>query len=93
MTALEKQQLISAVTTAIETVFDGEENSKVKQDKPTEMLTIKECTVAVKGLNEFTVRQLVARNEIPYVRCGIGKRGKILIPKAALIEYLNGRKE
>lgn len=41
-----------------------------------EMLTIKECTEAVKGLNEYTVRQLIARKEIPSIRTGQGKRGK-----------------
>ena len=54
------------------------------------MLTIKECTQEIRGLNEFTIRQLIARNEIPFVRAGQGKNGKILIPKAALIAYLNG---
>ena len=41
MTTLERQRLISAITTAIENVFDGENKSEVEQqDKPTEMLTI-----------------------------------------------------
>lgn len=54
------------------------------------MLTIKECTEAVKGLNEYTVRQLIARKEIPSIRTGQGKRGKILVPKAALLRYFVG---
>ncbi len=59
-----------------------------------EMLTVKECCNAVKGLNEYTVRQLVARNELPYIRCGEGKRGKkILIPKSALSAYFSGGRE
>ncbi|MGN0680034.1 MAG: hypothetical protein ACI4JS_10255 [Oscillospiraceae bacterium] len=52
-----------------------------------EMLTIKECIEAVKGLNEYTVRQLIARKEIPSIRTGQSKRGKILVPKAALLRY------
>ncbi|MBE6861481.1 MAG: helix-turn-helix domain-containing protein [Ruminococcus sp.] len=55
-----------------------------------EMLTVKECTQAIKGLSEHTVRQLVAQKKIPYIRTGQGKRGKILISKAALLEYLGG---
>ena len=45
---------------------------------------------AVKGLNEYTVRQLIARKEIPSIRTGQGKRGKILVPKAALLRYFVG---
>lgn len=55
---------------------------------PVEMLTIKECAKAVTGLSEHTIRQLVAQEKIPYIRTGKGKRGKILISKAALLEYL-----
>ncbi len=56
--------------------------------RPVEMLTIKECAEAVNGLSEHTVRQLVAQNKIPHFRTGQGKRGKILINKSALFEYL-----
>ena len=55
-----------------------------------EMLTIKECSEAVKGLSEHTVCQLVAQEKIPYIRTGHGKRGKILISRSALLEYLGG---
>ena len=64
-------------------------DSSAAPDK-VEMLTIKECTQEIRGMNEFTIRQLIARNEIPFIRAGQGKNGKILIPKAALIAYLNG---
>ena len=57
-----------------------------------EMLTIRECTEAVKGLNEYTVRQLVLHKELPSIRTGQGKRGKILVPKAALMAYFTGGK-
>ena len=90
MTTFERQQLITAITTAIETVFDGEEREDVKQDKPTEMLTIHEAAQTVKGLSEHTVRQLAAQGKIPSIRTGAGKNGKILIPKAALLDYCNG---
>ena len=55
-----------------------------------EMLTVRECSEVIKGLNEYTVRQLIARKEIPSVRTGQGKNGKILVPKAALVAYFNG---
>ena len=90
MTTLEKQQLIAAITSAIENVFNEEEKSEVKQDKPTEMLTIHEAAQTVKGLSEHTVRQLVAQGKVPSIRTGAGVNGKILIPKAALLDYCNG---
>ena len=64
--------------------------AEAKPSAPVEMLTIKECTQAVSGLSEHTVRQLVAQKKIPYIRTGQGKRGKILISKAALLDYLGG---
>ena len=54
-------------------------------DKPMEMLTIKECTELVKGLSSNTIRKLIARGELDYVRAGCGNNGKILISKANLI--------
>ena len=89
-----KREIVATISQLLERLIEDEPTQVAVPTPPpdtVEMLTIKECTAAVKGLNEFTVRQLVARNEIPYVRCGIGKRGKILIPKAALIEYVSGR--
>lgn len=90
MTTFERQQLIAAITTAVETVFDSEEKSEVKQEQLTEMLTIHEAAQTVKGLSEHTVRQLVAQGKVPSIRTGLGVKGKILIPKAALLDYLNG---
>lgn len=68
----------------------NKENATAHSSEPVEMLTIKECTRAVSGLSEHTVRQLVAQNKIPCIRTGQGKRGKILISKAALLDYLGG---
>lgn len=53
-----------------------------------EMLTIKECAQQVSGLSEHTIRQLVLQNKLPHIRTGQGKRGKILVPKSALLNYL-----
>ena len=54
------------------------------------MLTVHEAAQTIKGLSEHTVRQLVAQGKVPSIRTGAGVKGKILIPKAALLEYLNG---
>lgn len=87
-----KEELITTITALLANVAE-EKITPSEQDAlsdTVEMLTVKECCSAVKGLNEYTVRQLVTRNEIPFVRCGQGKRGKILIPKAALLAYFSG---
>ena len=91
MTQAKKQDIIARVTSLLNKLLDDEEpTTESSTEQPVEMLTIKECTQEIRGLNEFTIRQLIARNEIPFVRAGQGKNGKILIPKAALIAYLNG---
>ena len=91
MTQAKKQDIITKVTSLLNKLLDDDEPlAESTTEQPVEMLTIRECTQEIRGLNEFTVRQLIARNEIPFVRTGQGKNGKILIPKAALIAYLNG---
>ena len=87
-----KTEIMAQIVALLTQLLD--ENTDVttenKTSAPVEMLTIKECTQAVSGLSEHTVRQLVAQKKIPYIRTGQGKRGKILISKAALLEYLGG---
>lgn len=55
-----------------------------------QMLTIKECTELAEGLSEHTVRILIKKGTLPAMRAGEGKRGKLLIPKTALMSYLKG---
>jgi len=55
------------------------------------LLTVKECTEAVKGLSERTVRQLISENKIAHIRIGKGNGSKILVSKDALFNYLNGK--
>ncbi len=55
---------------------------------PKEDGNLRECAQTIHGLSEHTVRQLVTQNKIPYIRTGQGKRGKILINKQALLNYL-----
>lgn len=93
MTMKTKQELIAQIAALLNEVIEVEEQAAEvipNLQKPVEMLTIKECSEAVKGLSEHTIRQLVAHEKIPYIRTGQGKRGKILISRAALLEYLGG---
>lgn len=81
---------------ALQESIDGDAVSvltKAKEPAPekVEMLTIKECTEVVQGLSEHTVRQLVAQGKVKSVRTGEGKRGKILVNKADLVAYFNGK--
>ena len=92
MTNAKREEIIAAMSSLLEQLVDSEPpkaETTVAPEK-VEMLTVKECTEAVKGLNEYTVRQLIARKEIPSIRTGQGKRGKILVPKAALLRYFVG---
>lgn len=93
MTNAKREEIIAAMSGLLEQLVDSE----LPKAAPTttvpekvEMLTIKECAEAIKGLNEYTVRQLVLRKELPSIRTGQGKRGKILVPKTALLRYFVG---
>lgn len=92
MTITEKQELISCVKNFLNDIIEvePEKPKDITPNKKIEMLTIKECTQSVEGISEHTIRQLVAQEKIPYIRTGEGKRGKILISKAALLEYFVG---
>lgn len=93
MTNAKREEIIAAMSSLLEQLVENE-SPKTEPTTATpekvEMLTIKECTEVVKGLNEYTVRQLIARKEIPSIRTGQGKHGKILVPKAALLRYFVG---
>lgn len=87
---MNREEIITQIAALLSQLLETENNiEKPKADEPVEMLTIKECTEAAKGLSEHTIRQLVAQGKIPYIRTGKGKRGKILVPKTALFEYIN----
>ena len=91
MTYRNKQELIKRVIDLLNVMIEVEEQTTptpVIDNRPMEMLTIKECAQVVAGLSEHTIRQLVLQNKLPHIRTGQGKRGKILIPKSALLEYL-----
>lgn len=82
------EERIQKVLTWLDSSVPKENDNFKANDDTIEMLTIKECAQVVHGLTEHTIRQLVAQNKIPYIRTGQGKRGKILINKKALLNYL-----
>ena len=94
MTTTEKTAIIARIMAILDselTVTDTAALPSNDTEAPIEMLTLQECTEAVKGLSYSTVRKLVIRGEIPSLRTGEGKHGKILVSKAALLEYLNSK--
>lgn len=82
------EELLQKVLALLDDSAPKENGNLRENDDTIEMLTIKECTQTVHGLSEHTVRQLVTHNKIPYIRTGQDKRGKILINKQALLNYL-----
>ena len=92
MTIAEKQELISCVKNYLNEIIkvEPEKPKEIPPNKKVEMLTIKECTQAVEGISEHTIRQLVAQGKLSSVRAGTGHKGKILVSKAALLEYFVG---
>jgi excisionase family DNA binding protein len=93
MTTLERQNLLTQITVFINNLSVDDEckaPTEPKASEKVELLTIKECADEIAGLSEHTVRQLIAQNKLPHIRTGAGKRGKILVPKAALLAYFGG---
>ena len=87
----EKNELILQVAELLRQMIPVDEIIPAKGEKKSaipELLTIKECAALVPGLSEHTVRQLVKRGEVAYMRSGAGKRGKILVHKSSLLKYL-----
>ena len=90
--ALLMQQLIAILTQLI--ALDQADSTPISDttvQQPIEMLTIPEVMAMGTGLSEHTLRKLVAQRKIYSIRTGEGKRGKILISKSSLVEYLNGK--
>lgn len=90
MTDDRKQEILQQITNLLNSISDSETKPQEAKPEKVELLTIKECSEVVQGLNEYTVRQLVMRKEIPSIRTGRGRNGKILVPKAALLDYFSG---
>ena len=92
MTTIEKDKIIDNIMELLIQLTDEDGVSASQtEDKPAntvEMLTLKECTEAVHGLSEHTVRKLVTQGKVKYLRTGESKRGKILVNKADLIRLM-----
>ena len=91
-----KQELIMQLIATLTAMLQDEEkqNKVVSSDTNMtedriEFLTIHQCTELVKGLSEHTIRQLVAQEKVKFIRTGQGVRGKILVNKESLLDYLN----
>ena len=88
----EKNELILQVAELLRQLIPVEDVAPAKiEEKPAmpELLTVKECAALIPGLSEHTVRQLVKRGEVAYMRSGAGERGKILVYKSSLLKYLS----
>lgn len=93
MTTNRKNEFIAQLVSILSELIETNDSEQVAEVTPNavEVLTIKECTEAVKGLSEHTVRKLIAQGKLPYMRAGDGQRGKMLINKADLLAYFNGQ--
>ncbi|MBR1751569.1 MAG: helix-turn-helix domain-containing protein [Ruminococcus sp.] len=93
MTTNRKNELIAQLVNILSELIETNDSDKVAEVKSdaVEMLTVKECTEAVRGLSEHTVRKLIKQGKLPYLRTGDGVKGKMLIYKADLLAYFNGQ--
>ena len=96
MTTTQKKEIVDNILELlIQLTEDGENSVSQTATVPTsnkvEMLTIKESAALISGLSEHTVRQLVKQGKVKSVRTGAGRNGKILVNKADLVAYFNGK--
>ena len=92
MTTNRKNELIAQLVNILSELIEANDSEQVAEvsTNAVEMLTVRECTEAVKGLSEHTVRKLIKQGKLPYLRTGDGVNGKMLINKADLLAYFNG---
>lgn len=93
MSASEKTKFINTFCEMLsEFIKTPEEIEKAKAEielkNDTEMLTIKECSVIMR-VSERTIRMLVKQNAIGSTRAGSVSCGKLLIPRSALLRYID----
>ena len=96
MTTTQKKEIVDNILELLIQLTEDGENSapqaaKAPPNDKVEMLTIKESAALISGLSEHTVRQLVKQGKVESVRTGAGRNGKILVNKADLIAYFNGK--
>ena len=78
MTKQEKDDILRGLAMILEGLVEVPAAPKPERCR---MLTVRECVKEAQGLSEHT---------IPALRTGEGKRGKLLVPYSALINYLEG---
>ena len=83
-----KKEIVDCILDLLTELVDDVPAKNETRSQPMEMLTIKECTEAVRGISEHTIRKLVAQGRVRFIRTGEGERGKILVNKQSLLEYL-----
>ena len=86
-----RNQILDEIMELVAKLRDEESVSATTTSKPMEMLTVKEAAALVKGVSEHTIRKLVSKDKVHYIRTGEGERGKILISKNSLLDYISGR--
>ena len=93
MTTNRKNELIAQLVNILSELIEANDSEQVADvsTNAVEMLTVRECTEAVKGLSEHTVRKLIKQGKLPYLRTGDSVNGKMLINKADLLAYFNGQ--
>lgn len=96
MNTTEKKAIVDNILDLLIKLTEDEEYSvplltKASTADKVEMLTIKESAALISGLSEHTVRQLVRQGKVKSVRTGAGRNGKILVNKADLVEYFQGK--
>ena len=72
MTTNRKNELIAQLVSILSELIETNDSEQVAEVTPNavEVLTIKECTEAVKGLSEHTVRKLIKQGKLSYLRTG-----------------------
>ena len=90
MTLEQKNIILNQISQILDkAVSEPNTTPAAKSEYDRELLTINECLGAVKGLSAHTLRILLAKGAIPSIRTEKGKTGKILVPKAALLDYFD----
>ncbi len=88
MTEAEKVRAIRTIKENLHALLEDENMENSAKEKSPTLLSIRECGQLVPSLSEHTIRKLALRGEIKCMRCGDGKRGKILINFEDLLRYL-----
>ena len=87
-----RNQILDEIMELVAKLRDDESDFVPATSKPMEMLTVKEAAALVNGVSVHTIRKLVSQDKVHYIRTGEGERGKILISKDSLLDYINGKR-